>query len=33
MAILWRTTLAEAERYIEEADQIGLAESAVIKLE
>ena len=27
------TTLAEAERYTEEADQAGLAEDAVIKLE
>lgn len=33
MAILGHTTLSEAERYIEEADQIGLAERAVIKLE
>src|SRR5687768_2206508 len=33
MAILGHTTLAEAERYTEEADQAGLAESAVIKLE
>jgi enterobacteria phage integrase len=33
MAILGHTTLAEAERYTEEADQIGLAEEAVIKLE
>jgi enterobacteria phage integrase len=33
MAILGHTTLAEAERYTEEADQAGLAEDAVIKLE
>jgi integrase len=33
MSILGHTTLAEAERYTEEADQIGLAEGAVIKLE
>jgi hypothetical protein len=33
MSILGHTTLAEAERYTEEADQIGLAEDAVIKLE
>jgi enterobacteria phage integrase len=33
MAILGHTTLAEAERYTEEADQAGLAEEAVIKLE
>jgi enterobacteria phage integrase len=30
---LGHTTLAEAERYTEEADQAGLAEDAVIKLE
>lgn len=33
MAILGHTTLAEAEKYIEEADQIGLAEDAMTKLE
>lgn len=33
MSILGHTTLAEAERYTEEADQIGLAEDAVVKLE
>lgn len=33
MSILGHTTLSEAERYIEEANQIDLAESAVIKLE
>jgi integrase len=33
MSILGHTTLAEAERYTEEADQISLAEGAVIKLE
>jgi enterobacteria phage integrase len=33
MSILGHTTLAEAERYTEEADQVGLAEGAVIKLE
>lgn len=33
MAILGHTTLAEAERYTEEADQAGLAEDPVIKLE
>lgn len=33
MAILGHTTLAEAERYTEEADQAGLAVDAVIKLE
>ncbi len=33
MAILGHTTLAEAERYTEEADQVALAEDAVIKLE
>jgi integrase len=33
MSILGHTTLAEAERYTEEADQAGLAEDAVIKLE
>ena len=33
MSILGHTTLAEAERYSEEADQAGLAEDAVIKLE
>ena len=33
MAVLGHTTLAEAERYTEEADQAGLAEDAVIKLE
>jgi integrase len=33
MAILGHTTLSEAERYIEEADQVRLAEGAVIKLE
>jgi integrase len=33
MSILGHTTLAEAERYTEEADQAGLAEDAVAKLE
>lgn len=33
MSILGHTTLAEAERYTEEADQVRLAEDAVIKLE
>lgn len=33
MAILGHTTLSEAERYTEEADQIGLAEDAVVMLE
>jgi enterobacteria phage integrase len=33
MSILGHTTLAEAERYTEEADQAALAEDAVIKLE
>lgn len=33
MAILGHTTLAEAERYTEEADQAGLAADGVIKLE
>jgi len=33
MSILGHTTLAEAERYTEEADQASLAEDAVIKLE
>ena len=33
MSILGHTTLAEAERYTEEADQAGLAEAALIKLE
>jgi integrase len=33
MAILGHTTLSEAERYTEEADQVGLAEDAVIMLE
>jgi site-specific recombinase XerD len=33
MSVLGHTTLAEAERYTEEADQAGLAEDAVIKLE
>jgi integrase len=33
MAILGHTTLSEAERYTEEADQVGLAEDAVLKLE
>lgn len=33
MSILGHTTLAEAERYTEEADQAGLAEDAVIHLE
>ena len=33
MAILGPTTLAEAERYYEEAEQAGLAEAAFIKLE
>lgn len=33
MSILGHTTLAEAERYTEEADQAHLARSAVIKLE
>jgi len=33
MSVLGHTTLAEAERYTEEADQAGLAEDAVVKLE
>ncbi|MDP2333860.1 MAG: tyrosine-type recombinase/integrase [Reyranella sp.] len=33
MSILGHTTLAEAERYTEEADQAGLAEDAVIRLQ
>jgi enterobacteria phage integrase len=33
MSVLGHTTLAEAERYTEEADQAGLAEDAVAKLE
>jgi enterobacteria phage integrase len=33
MAILGHTTLAEAERYSEEAGQAGLAEDAVFRLE
>ena len=33
MAILGHTTLSEAQRYIEDADQIALAERAVVKLE
>jgi integrase len=33
MAILGHTTLAEAERYTEEADQAGLAEAAINRLE
>jgi integrase len=33
MSVLGHTTLAEAERYTEEADQAGLAEAAVIRLE
>ena len=33
MSVLGHTTLAEAERYTIEADQAGLAEDAVIKLE
>ena len=33
MSVLGHTTLAEAERYTEEADQVGLAEDAVIRLE
>jgi hypothetical protein len=33
VAILGHTTLAEAERYTEEADQAGLAEAAVSILE
>jgi hypothetical protein len=33
MSILGHTSLAEAERYTEEADQAGLAEDAVIRLE
>jgi integrase len=33
MSVLGHTTLAEAERYTEEADQAGLAEDAVIMLE
>ena len=35
MAVLGHTTLAEAERYTEEAeaDQVGLAEDAMIRLE
>ena len=33
MSILGHTTLAEAERYTEDADQESLAEAAVIRLE
>ena len=33
MSVLGHTTLAEAEPYTKEADQAGLAEDAVIKLE
>jgi hypothetical protein len=33
MSILGHTTLAEVERYTEDADQASLAEDAVIKLE
>ena len=33
MSVLGHTTLAEAERCTEEADQVGLAEDAVINLE
>lgn len=33
MSVLGHTTLAEAERYTEEADQAGLAEDAVTRLE
>jgi len=33
MSVLGHTTLAEAERYTEDADQAGLAEAAVIRLE
>jgi len=33
MSVLGHTTLAEAQRYTEEADQAGLAEDAVVKLE
>ena len=33
MSMLGHKTLSEAERYTEEADQAGLAEDAVIKLE
>jgi integrase len=33
MSILGHTTLSEAERYTEEADQVALAEDAVSKLE
>jgi enterobacteria phage integrase len=33
MAVLGHTTLAEAERYCEEAEQAGLAAEAVIRLE
>jgi hypothetical protein len=33
MSILGHTTLTEVERYTEDADQVGLAEDAVIKLE
>ncbi len=33
MSILGHTTLAEAERYTDEADQAGLAEDAMLKLE
>ena len=33
MSVLGHTTLAEAERYTEEADQAGLAEDAGTKLE
>jgi hypothetical protein len=33
MPVLGHATLAEAERYTEEADQVSLAEDAVIKLE
>jgi enterobacteria phage integrase len=33
MSVLGHTTFAKAERYTEEADQAGLAEAAVFKLE
>jgi enterobacteria phage integrase len=33
MSVLGHTTLAEAERYTEEADQAGLVEDVVIKVE
>jgi len=33
MSVLGHATLAEAERYTEEADQAGLTEDALIKLE